>query len=288
MKNCHFKRKIPLRIICDASKAGLGAVLQQEEKEGWKSISFASRFLTSLETKYSMDELELLAVVWALEQFRNYVYGTQFTVISDHEALTRLLKINKRIKTLTSRLTRWVDRLLPFDFEITEWSKKSTGIADYLSKYSSGMQGRTLKAESLWSNWFTVNAVENKVTNEKEVRKQEPIRNKKRRSDQIEKVMKPLVMADIMTTVNNISASSTTGELIKAMKKKNSTRRTCDHLSEFRQHTSSINSLNTPLHSLQLLQPTNPVRTKLPINSSAMQPERNRKNGENSVMRVEK
>ena len=173
-----------------------------------------------------MNELELLAVVWALEQFRNYVYGTQFTVISDHEALTKLLKNNKRIKTLTSRLTKWVDRLLLFDFEKAEWSKKSTGIADYLSKYPSGTQGRTMKAESLWSNWFTVNAVENRLTNEKEeVRKQEPIRNKKRRSDQIERVMKPLVMADIMTTVNNISASSTTGELIKVMKKKNTTRR---------------------------------------------------------------
>ena len=62
----HVKRKLPLRIICDASKAGLGAVLQQEEKEGWKSISFASRFKTSLETKYPMDEIELLAVVWRL------------------------------------------------------------------------------------------------------------------------------------------------------------------------------------------------------------------------------
>ena len=148
MKNCHISKKIPLPINCDAGKAGLGAVLQQEEQKGWQSISFASRFLTALETKYSTDELELLAVVWALEQFRNYVYGTQFTVISNYEALTRLLKNSKGTKTLTSRLTRWVDRLLPFDFEITEWSKKSTGIADYLSKYPLEMKGRAVKTEN--------------------------------------------------------------------------------------------------------------------------------------------
>ena len=41
----HFKRALPLRIICDASKDGLGAVLQQFEDAAWKPISFASRFL---------------------------------------------------------------------------------------------------------------------------------------------------------------------------------------------------------------------------------------------------
>ena len=44
----HFKRDCPLRIICDASKTGLGAVLQQEENGEWQPLSFASRFLTEL------------------------------------------------------------------------------------------------------------------------------------------------------------------------------------------------------------------------------------------------
>ena len=47
----HFKRDCPLSIICDASKSGLGAVLQQEENGEWKPLSFASRFLTELEAK---------------------------------------------------------------------------------------------------------------------------------------------------------------------------------------------------------------------------------------------
>ena len=76
----HFKRNCPLRIICDASKAGLGAVLQQEENGEWKPLSFASRFLTELETKYSINELELLAIVWSVEYFRNYVYFFPFTL----------------------------------------------------------------------------------------------------------------------------------------------------------------------------------------------------------------
>ena len=49
----HFKRKKKLRIICDASKQGLGAVLQQQQNnQEWKPVSFASRFLTNFEAKY--------------------------------------------------------------------------------------------------------------------------------------------------------------------------------------------------------------------------------------------
>ena len=92
----HFKRKCPLRIICDASKSGLGAVLQQEEGT-WKAISFPSRFLTELESKYSINELELLAIVWSIEYFRSYVYGVPFKIISDHKALATVLKGQQNI-----------------------------------------------------------------------------------------------------------------------------------------------------------------------------------------------
>ena len=82
----HFKRNLPLRIICDASKESLGAVLQQQTEEGWETTHFASRFLTELEQKNSINELEFLAVVWSIENFRNYVYGTDFEVVLDHKS----------------------------------------------------------------------------------------------------------------------------------------------------------------------------------------------------------
>ena len=100
----HFKRNKPLRIFCDASKQGLGAVLQQCEENEWKPISYASRFLTELETKYSIHELELLAVVWSVEHFKNYVYGVPFGIVSDHKALQSVLKSSKGNKTYSSRL----------------------------------------------------------------------------------------------------------------------------------------------------------------------------------------
>ena len=82
---------------------------QQEENQEWKPLSFESRFLMDFEAKSSINELELLAVVWAIEHFKNYVYGVEFKVISDHKALASVLKPTTGNKTFSSRLTRRVD-----------------------------------------------------------------------------------------------------------------------------------------------------------------------------------
>ena len=56
---------------CDASKKGLGVVLQHHQNnQYWKPVLFATRFLSDFETKFSINELKLLAVVWALERFK--------------------------------------------------------------------------------------------------------------------------------------------------------------------------------------------------------------------------
>ena len=167
----HFKRNLPFRIICDASKEGLGAILQQQTKEGWETTHFASRFLTTFEQKYSINEIELLAVVWSIENFRNYVYGTEFEVVSDHKALMAVLKDNRANKTYSSGLTRWVDRLLPFQFKVLHAAGRTLGMADYLSRHPSPNNNneQKIKAE-LWNNWFTVNEItECKIVSERKV-----------------------------------------------------------------------------------------------------------------------
>ena len=60
----HFDIHRDTRIVCDASHNGLGAVLEQLNSDGWRPISFASRYLSGAEKKYSTNELEMLAVVW--------------------------------------------------------------------------------------------------------------------------------------------------------------------------------------------------------------------------------
>ena len=103
----HFDIHRETRKICDASHDGLGAVLEQYSASGCHPISFASRYLNPAEKKYSTNELEVLAVVWATEHFRNYIYRRYFLVLSDHKALLTLLNSSpKGNKTFFSRLTR--------------------------------------------------------------------------------------------------------------------------------------------------------------------------------------
>ena len=124
-----------IRVKCDASKEGLGACLKQRQNNIWQPIAYASRFLNKNEQRYSINELELLAVVWSLEHFKNYLYGSHFTLQTDHQALLSALKNNRGNKTYQSRLTRWVDRLLPFHFKVNYIAGKNMGFADYLSRH---------------------------------------------------------------------------------------------------------------------------------------------------------
>ena len=117
------------------------------------------KILPDFEAKNSINELELLAIVWAIEHCENYVYSVQFKVVSDHKALSSVLKPIRGNKTFSSRLTRWVDRLLPFRFEVVHAAGRTLGMADYLPRHPSGMQGVMVKAETLWNEWFTVKSV---------------------------------------------------------------------------------------------------------------------------------
>ena len=87
--------------------------------------------------KYSTNELELLGVVWAAEHFRNYLYGIEFQIVTEHKALLSALSENHGNKKMHSRLTRWVNRLLPFNFKISHLPGKNMGFTDLLSRLPS-------------------------------------------------------------------------------------------------------------------------------------------------------
>ena len=70
-----------------------------------------------------------------------------------------VLRPNRGNKTFSSRLTRCVDRLLPFEFEVVHVPGRTLGMADYLSRQFTELQGASVKAETLWKEWFTVNSV---------------------------------------------------------------------------------------------------------------------------------
>ena len=134
--------------LIDASHDGSGAMIEQYSQEGWQSMSFAFRHLNPAERKYSTNELELLAVVWAIEHYRNCIYGL-FYRISGHKALLTLLKSSlKGNKTFFSRITRWYNSLLPFDFKQKHRKGSKMGMVDYFSRYLSSIAPPTSHYDS--------------------------------------------------------------------------------------------------------------------------------------------
>ena len=105
-ENTHYNPHLETRIKCDASRAGLGAALEQRSPTDWHTVAFTLRFLNSNEERYSVNELEFLGVVWSVEYFKYHLFGKSFTIITDHRALLFIIKEHRPKKSCKSRLTR--------------------------------------------------------------------------------------------------------------------------------------------------------------------------------------
>ena len=74
----------------DACDTGLGAVLSQIQSGEEKIIAYASRTMSAAERKYETTRKELLALVYGLKQFRQYLLGRHIVIRTDHAALSWL------------------------------------------------------------------------------------------------------------------------------------------------------------------------------------------------------
>lgn len=127
----HFHPEWRSYVQTDASIAGISAILYQKTPdEDNMIISVTSRLLTKYETNYTTTELELLAIIFALVKFHTYLYGNEFTIITDHQALTFLLKTPFQ----SARLTRWSLYLQQYSYKIVHCRGRDNDIADYFSR----------------------------------------------------------------------------------------------------------------------------------------------------------
>jgi len=74
----------------DASDQALGAVLQEQDG-AIRVIEYASRALSDAERNYCTKRKELLAVIFGLKQYRQFLLAREcFVIRTDHAALTQL------------------------------------------------------------------------------------------------------------------------------------------------------------------------------------------------------
>lgn len=146
----YFNAKHKTELYCDASPVGLCAILTQINERGERNIiQFASRSLSSVESRYSQTEREALSVVFGCEHFHMFLYGSSFMVITDHKPLTYMYGPNASLRKLTPRLERWALRLQPYDITVT-YKPGSENPADYLSRHpSNDLIGDSLHASKV-------------------------------------------------------------------------------------------------------------------------------------------
>ena len=120
----------PFILQTDASDLGLGAVLAQTDNNGRERvISYASRSLSEREKAYSATEKEALAMIFAIDHFRVYLLGKEFTLVTDHSALQWLHSVEPK-----GRLARWVMALQEYNFTVKHRPGNNNNNADALSR----------------------------------------------------------------------------------------------------------------------------------------------------------
>lgn len=127
--------KLPYVLHTDASTTGLGAALYQEQEGQKRVIAFASRGLTKGESRYPAHKLEFLALKWAVtSKFSDYLYGAEFTVVTDSNPLTYILTSAK----LDAISYRWLSSLSTYNFKLQYRAGSQNQDADGLSRRPHG------------------------------------------------------------------------------------------------------------------------------------------------------
>ena len=114
----------------DASGVGISGILSVCRNGQELPVAFYSRQLRGAEKRYTVTEIECLAVLSAIKHFEVYLHGIKFTVETDHKALEQLLSSNH----LNARLTRWALYLQQFSMTIHYRPGSKNQNADGLSR----------------------------------------------------------------------------------------------------------------------------------------------------------
>ncbi len=118
-------------LTTNASDTHVSGVLSQLQLDGAnKPVGYFSKKLNPCETRYSATDKEALATVLACQNFHHYLWGTRFTIVTDHQPLTSIFKR----KTKSPRMNRWILEMREYNYDIQYVQGKDNFIADNLSR----------------------------------------------------------------------------------------------------------------------------------------------------------
>ena len=132
----HYDPTLSISLAGDASAYGVGAVISHIMRDGSeRPIAFASRTLLASERNYAQVEKEALSLIFGVKRFHTYLYGRQFTLVTDHKPLTTILGPQKGVPAMAAaRLQRWAVCLSAYSYDIQFRPTSKHQNADGLSR----------------------------------------------------------------------------------------------------------------------------------------------------------
>ncbi|CAI4062432.1 gag-pol fusion protein SKDI_07G3580 [Saccharomyces kudriavzevii IFO 1802] len=127
-----FDSKATYRLTTDASKDGIGAVLEEINTKNKLIgvVGYFSKTLEGAQKNYPAGELELLGIIKALHHFRYMLHGKHFTLRTDHISLLSLQNKNEPAR----RVQRWLDDLATYEFTLEYLAGPKNVVADAISR----------------------------------------------------------------------------------------------------------------------------------------------------------
>jgi len=128
----HFYPDRETVVDTDASDFALGCVLSQFKDKRLHPVAFHSRKLNPAERNYEIHHKELLAILEAFKEWKQYQVGADkpVTVYTDHQNLQNFLTT----KIWNHRQIRWAQRLADYNFKIIYRPGKRGGKPDARSR----------------------------------------------------------------------------------------------------------------------------------------------------------
>ena len=119
-----------------------------------KPIAFASRTLNKAESHYAQIEREALGIVFGVRKFHQYLFGRNFTLLTDHRPLTTIFGPHVGIPSLAaSRMQRWALLLSAHTYDIKYRKSELHANADAESHYSTITEKKGVTTAAFRSLW---------------------------------------------------------------------------------------------------------------------------------------